>query len=176
MPVGKHIGVYTPFTLDITSYIADKPFTIKVLDRDYTDTHHHQIGKQKLKPNGIFYTPQSASGRRFGLKRPKIISARENHPDFNDGGFRFELTFKTAADHRPVFFDEREISNHEFEQPSFCLKVNQRHEWTPEIPNLYQFVITYGDDELSPMQPCVRSNGRKRRMGPIVSFLTVNPI
>ncbi len=164
MPVGKHIGGFTPFTLDITSYIADKPFTIKVLVRDYTDTHHHQIGKQKLKPNGIFYTPQSGIWQTVWLESvpEDYIRKMKIIPDFNDGGFRFELdVLKPLPITVRVFFDEREISNHEFEQPSFCLKVNQRHEWTPEIPNLYQFVITYGDDEVK-SYAALRSFQRKK--------------
>jgi beta-galactosidase/beta-glucuronidase len=151
MPVGKHIGGFTPFSFDITSYIGSGSFTIKVRVKDYTDTHHHQIGKQKLKPKGIFYTPQSGIWQTVWLESvpEDYIRKLKIVPTFSTGGFRFELdVLKPLPVTVRVFFEEQEIGYHEFEQPTFIIKLDQRHEWTPETPHLYTFVITYGDDEV----------------------------
>ncbi|MFA5235355.1 MAG: sugar-binding domain-containing protein [Bacilli bacterium] len=151
MPVGKHVGGFTPFTLDITTYVGNGPFMIKVRVRDYTDTHHHQVGKQKLKPKGIFYTPQSGIWQTVWIESvpEDYIRKMKIIPSFSSGGFKFMLdVLKPLPVTVRVLFEEQEIDYQEFEQPTFFVKLKQRHEWTPESPNLYHFVITYGDDEV----------------------------
>ena len=70
--VGRHIGGYTPFSFNITDFVEGNSFLIQVRVKDYTDTHHHQTGKQKLYPQGIFYTPQAGIWQTVWLERRRL--------------------------------------------------------------------------------------------------------
>jgi len=56
--IGSHTGGYTPFTMNITPYISKsgrQTLTVRVFDP--TDEGEQPIGKQRVKPEGIWYTP-----------------------------------------------------------------------------------------------------------------------
>ena len=55
--VRKHIGGFTAINEDVSQYLrkGENEITIKVTDR--TDSGFHAIGKQRINPRGIFYTP-----------------------------------------------------------------------------------------------------------------------
>ena len=55
----KHIGGYTPFSVDITKFIADNQFKIELKVKDYTEENEFSRGKQSLNPKGIWYQAQS---------------------------------------------------------------------------------------------------------------------
>ncbi len=58
--VGTHTGGNNAFSFDITKALKGKgPHTLVVSVTDPTDTTPATRGKQKLKPNGIWYTPVS---------------------------------------------------------------------------------------------------------------------
>ncbi len=58
--VGEHRGGFLPFTLDVTDALANTAVhDLVVRVRDVTDTSYRSRGKQRLKPGGIWYTPQS---------------------------------------------------------------------------------------------------------------------
>ena len=59
-PVGTHTGGNNAFSFDITRALKGRgPHTLVVSVTDPTDTTPATRGKQKLKPNGIWYTPVS---------------------------------------------------------------------------------------------------------------------
>jgi hypothetical protein len=58
-PVGEHTGGYDPFTFDITDALREGSNAITVEVTDPTDTIAHPIGKQRLKPESIWYTSTS---------------------------------------------------------------------------------------------------------------------
>jgi beta-galactosidase/beta-glucuronidase len=56
-PAGSHTGGYTPFSFDITRFLAPAgPNTLTVRVWDPTDASDHPVGKQVRKPKGIWYT------------------------------------------------------------------------------------------------------------------------
>jgi hypothetical protein len=57
--VGEHTGGFLPFSFDITDHVSAGPHELVVRVRDLTDTSWHARGKQRLKPGGIWYSPQS---------------------------------------------------------------------------------------------------------------------
>src|SRR5215210_349563 len=64
--IGKHTGGYDPFSYDITEAIKPGSNTINVSVWDPTTDSYQPIGKQHAKPHGIWYTPTTGFGRRFG--------------------------------------------------------------------------------------------------------------
>ncbi len=55
---GSHRGGYDPFTIDISSYVGkSKKVMLDIGVYDPTDEGPQPIGKQKKKPEGIWYTP-----------------------------------------------------------------------------------------------------------------------
>lgn len=67
--VGTHTGGYDSFEYDITDALADGTNEIVVGVYDPTDTGGQPVGKQRLEPEAIFYTPTPASGRPCGWSR-----------------------------------------------------------------------------------------------------------
>ena len=57
--LGSHTGGYLPFTFELTDCLTDGTFTLELCVTDPTDTGSLSRGKQRLKSNGIWYTPQS---------------------------------------------------------------------------------------------------------------------
>ena len=55
----RHEGGYLPSSLDITPYIEDGGFEIKLYVKDPTDSSFIERGKQTLKPHRIWYPAQS---------------------------------------------------------------------------------------------------------------------
>lgn len=55
---GSHNGGYLPFSIDITDIIKKEETggcTLSVRAQDVSDTSYHSVGKQTLKPGGMYY-------------------------------------------------------------------------------------------------------------------------
>jgi beta-galactosidase/beta-glucuronidase len=55
-PAGSHTGGYAPFSFDITPFLKPGPNSLVVRVWDPTDDSDNPVGKQTLKPSGIWYT------------------------------------------------------------------------------------------------------------------------
>lgn len=55
--VAVHEGGYTAFTVDITPYLKSGEQTLQVRVWDSTNEGYQPCGKQRVKPEGIWYTP-----------------------------------------------------------------------------------------------------------------------
>ena len=68
--VGEHRGGYTPFTLDISSALADGDREQEVVVEvwDPSDAGPQPVGKQALDPRGIWYTPTTGLWRTVWLE------------------------------------------------------------------------------------------------------------
>lgn len=73
--VGQHTGGFTPFSLDITAALAtkgDNKLVVKVWDP--TDRGPQPRGKQVNRPEGIWYTAVTVSGKLSGWSLwPNVI-------------------------------------------------------------------------------------------------------
>ena len=68
--VSEHRGGYTPFSVDITTALADRRRQQEVVVEvwDPTDTGEQPVGKQSLRPQGIWYTATTGIWRTAWLE------------------------------------------------------------------------------------------------------------
>ncbi len=140
----KHIGGYTPFSVDITPYLREENL-ILVKVRDFSDTSYHSRGKQKSKRGGIWYTAQSGIWQTVWLESvPKeYISALRITPLFDEKALEITVLSEnshsccaTAGDKRITFTSNKPAK----------LKMQSFIPWTPENPHLYDLKVTMGED------------------------------
>ncbi len=149
--VYKHIGGYTPFSIDITKYISGNSFTILIKVTDLTDTSYHLVGKQRIKRGGIFYTPQSGIWQTVWLESvPKdYIKSLKMKTDINGYiDFFVDKTGSLDIDVK-VYFNSMLVGNIITKNDNFTLNLSLVNLWSPENPNLYDIEISYGDDSIT---------------------------
>lgn len=83
--VGSHKGGYTPFSFDITPFLTSGNQKLVVKVWDPTDDGYQAIGKQKNKPEGIWYTPVSGIWQTVWMEpvNTKYISNVKTVPDID---------------------------------------------------------------------------------------------
>ena len=138
----KHIGGFLPFSLDVKPFMSDENLEIVLRVQDTTDSSYHSSGKQKLKPEGIWYKPQSGiympvwieSVRVGFIEKLKIIP----NIDSKTVQISFQSTKKAAKlELNGLTYDvEAEKDN--------IIPIENPILWSPENPYLYNFKI-YND-------------------------------
>jgi len=150
--VYEHLGGFTPFSVDIKDNIKDKKFLLKVLVKDITDTSYRQTGKQRLKRGGIFYTPQSGIWQTVWLESvPKnyiVDYVLTINFDQSLVKFDFESKQKVSQGHIKIIFNNKLILEQDFNTNSIELYINHKKAWSPEHPHLYEYEISFDDDNI----------------------------
>lgn len=99
---GGHRGGYDPFTIDITELlrVGENSLTVKVLDP--TDHGYQARGKQKLKPEGIWYTPITGIWQTVWLEQVPITYIRHLDlvPDLDSSSLLVAVHSSEEADVR----------------------------------------------------------------------------
>ena len=144
--LGRHMGGYNAFSLDVTDALGAKN-TLVVGVHDDTDGSFHSRGKQRTRRGGIWYTPQSGIWQTVwaeAVPRRHIESLRIV-PLFDQAavqvtvGCREPLHCEASVDGRTVPFTSGEPAI--IPMPDF-------RAWSPEDPYLYDLVVTLGDDRV----------------------------
>lgn len=138
--VGSHTGGYTPFKFEITDYLNDeeKPNSLVVKVRDYSDTKFYSRGKQKLKSGGIWYTAQSGIWQSVWLESTPVdfLERVKITPDFDRSCVSFEYFGSDGVDENvevSVYDGDKLIAKtKEHTVYLDCFK-----QWSPETPFLY---------------------------------------
>lgn len=128
---GRHLGGYLPFTLDITSLVTDGENTLEVICRDVSDTSYHTIGKQRLKPEGMYYTAQSGIWQTVWLEAVPRVYIRE---------IRTDIDYRGRSVHVRAFVsDGSSVSAH------LTIPEEDFQPWSPEDPYLYYAELSLKD-------------------------------
>ena len=190
--VGIHRGGYDPFSFDITNALkrdGENEITVAVFDP--TDKGGQPIGKQRLNPSGIWYTPVTGIWQTVWLEPvPKAyIKDIVITPDVDAAVVRVRLT---VSDPGRKLSTEAVLSKEgggvrgagvlavrgdggpaDFE---IKLKIDDAKRWSPDSPFLYPLTIRLGDadsvDSYFAMRKVeVKSDGQFQRI-----FLNNKPI
>ena len=138
----KHVGGFLPFSLDAKPYMDDENLEIVLRVQDTTDSSYHSSGKQKLKPEGIWYKPQSGIYMPVWIESVRVgfIEKLRITPniDAKTVQISFQSTKKAAKlELNGLTYDiEAEKDN--------IISIENPILWSPENPYLYNFKI-YND-------------------------------
>jgi len=150
---GKHRGGYDAFSFDITEYLTwtgEQDIMVQVTDP--TDTGDQPIGKQRLDPQGIWYTATSGIWQTVWLEAvPRTyIRGFELLPDIDRQ--RILVKVETAGDDKDrarvrarVLENGQRLSEGTGKAGTpLLLGLKNPRRWTPESPFLYDLEIDLG--------------------------------
>ena len=147
---GEHYGGYLPFSVDITDYLdLSGTNTLRI---ELTDELNHKYpwGKQKRNRGGMWYTPVSGIWKTVWLE-----PVPEQHIESLkiDNGLDWveiraygvdKATIQVLGETHEMRTDEKAGTA----CASIHLNIRKPHNWTPDDPYLYGFIITTDDDEI----------------------------
>ena len=146
--LGSHRGGYDPFKFDITSKLEKEENKLVVSVSDPTDEGWQALGKQVMKPGGIFYTPVTGIWQTVWLEPVSAthLESVKLIPDIDQERLIIKpsVTNSTANTQLRVkaFFDGKLISESIANASGFIeLPVNNPKLWRPGHPNLYDLEI-----------------------------------
>ena len=148
--IGSHKGGYTPFSFNITPYLAGKTkHKLVVRVWDPTDRSFQPRGKQVTRPSGIWYTSVTGIWQTVWMEpvATNYITAIKSIPDIDNNVLN--ITVATAngnpndiieaklLDKGQVIASAKGISGHEMR-----MTVNNPTLWDTETPYLYDMKVT----------------------------------
>lgn len=98
--IGKHRGGYDAFTMDISAYLDERGVQEIVISVwDPTDTYHQPRGKQKINPEGIWYTPVSGIWQSVWIEPVNFayINYYKCTPDIDQSTIDLELEVENGV-------------------------------------------------------------------------------
>lgn len=143
-----HRGGYTPFSVDITDYLAKGENELKVSVYDPTDSGWQDRGKQSLTTHTIWYQPTSGIWKTVWIEpvNPVHLKSIKMVPDIDNGtiNFKAETANKTIGTSVTVdIFDNGKIvATATSKYDEFKATLNDMKLWSPENPFLYDAKIT----------------------------------
>lgn len=153
--VANHTGGYTSFSADITQALRAKgPQEIVVAVHAPVDSANVMVGKQRLKPDGIFYTAASGIWQSVWLEPVPAVSVSQLNfvPARSLDAFTVNTTLhgrcEGATLHVTAYADGKAAGE---ASGSACqplhLGIVQPHLWSPRDPFLYTIkaTLTQGD-------------------------------
>ena len=155
--VTEHTGGYDKFSADITDALKpDRTQELIVGVYDPTDAANGEnppLGKQRLDPSGIWYTPSSGIWQTVWLEpvAPDHVDGLKLVPDVDAGTLTVEA--QGVRDGVPVtataYEGRRKVAaaRGRTGQP-LTLTIRDPHLWSPDDPFLYDLKVTVGADRV----------------------------
>ena len=174
-----HEGGQSPFTLDVTDYVADGANELTVCVWDPTEDFVNARGKQSFEPKGCFYTRVSGIGQTVWL---------ENVPETYVAGYTVVTdidkgTVTLAFDVRSPKFAKPEVTvevagvkgTTSDGKVTLALPAPVRL-WSPDAPNLYDFTAVCGADTVRGYFGMRKIETRRDAKGVLRFFLNGEPV
>ncbi len=148
--LGTHKGGSDPFSFDITDELKAGKNELIVKVWDPTDTGSQPRGKQKIKPEGIWYTPVTGIWQTVWMEPVRVASVTSvvAVPDIDTGKVTFQI--ETRGTKKPDDFVQvivisgtakPVVANAEVGAP-LVLTLPAPKFWSPDSPFLYEIRIT----------------------------------
>lgn len=146
--IGSHTGGYTPFSFDITPYLATGNQKLVVKVWDPTTEGYQPVGKQHARPEGIWYTPVSGIWQTVWLEpvSKKYISDIKTIPNIDTKQLSFNICAQntnaanivkiTVLDGSKVVATSKSVVGQTVDIALADIKL-----WSPESPFLYNVEI-----------------------------------
>lgn len=147
---GSHTGGYTPFSIDITSYLnGDGEQTLELAVTDPSDRGYQPRGKQVADPNGIWYTSVSGIWQTVWLEPVSAnhITAVKAIPDLAENVIRTTVSTSgqsTASRLSITLWEQGKIiaETTAAAGEEVLIPVANPQLWSPDSPFLYDLRIT----------------------------------
>ncbi len=144
--VCHHDGGYTRFFVDVRPYLKGPSFELVVRVKDVTDSSHRMTGKQRLKPNGWFYSSSSGIVKSVYLEAAgkEAILGIDLEPEFDEKCVHVLVRAKDDFPVRIKIGDmpERILSTNREER----IPLLPFRPWSQEKPYLYSVRVESQDD------------------------------
>ncbi|MGV9340151.1 PA14 domain-containing protein [Streptomyces sp. NPDC003688] len=151
--VGEHKGGYDRFSIDVTDALkrsGSQELIVGVYDpTDSANGENPPIGKQRLDPSGIWYTPSSGIWQTVWMEPVARDHASDvkTTPDLATSSVAVDV--RGVRDGVPVtavaYDGRREVGRtHGTTGTALKVRVPHPHTWTPDDPHLYQLKVTVG--------------------------------
>jgi beta-galactosidase/beta-glucuronidase len=158
--VGRHVGGYLPFTLDVTDALDHGEELLEVRVRDLSETALHARGKQRLDRGTIWYTAQSGIWQTVWVETvpARYVAGVQVTPHLEQGVLEVVVdaagevsTGSTSAEATVVVLDGDRVVAAESGRSGRAIRlaIPDPHVWTLDDPHLYDLEIICGDDTLT---------------------------
>ena len=141
--IGEHHGGYTPFSFEITDYLADGENRLNVIVQDFCEANEYSRGKQRSKRGGIWYSPQSGIWQSVWLESTPedYIEYVRITPDIDNE----QVVFESRQSVQKLIYDSDELIA---DTTDNVVKLDNIKLWSPENPFLYKVVFIHGKDRV----------------------------
>ena len=147
--VGSHEGSSDSFRIDITDALkgtGNQKLVVEVTDP--TDTGYQPVGKQKLDPSGIYYTPVSGIWKTVWMEPVPVshMYTMRGYADIAESVYKFTpIVDMPAKDHTvrvTVYDNGAEVASATgFPNKELAIKIENQKLWSPERPYLYDMKV-----------------------------------
>ena len=140
--VGKHVGGYEAFSLDITDYLQDTN-VLEVRVKDDLRSKVLPYGKQTLKRGGMWYTPVSGIWQSVWLE--SVPEQYIQNIRVENRGYSVKIAIQPAMD---AVVTVAGLGDFQMEKGTMTITPENPRLWSPEKPYLYDFTVTAGEDRV----------------------------
>lgn len=145
--VAHHIGGYCPFSADITDALVSGENELVVWVYDPTDAGWQNRGKQASESHGFWYTSTSGIWKTVWLEpvSENYIKGYKITPDIDEDTVTIKPEIVGSGEVKIKVLDGENVIVEKTLGDDSKVKIENAKLWSPEEPNLYDFILELDD-------------------------------